>query len=276
MTGLGNRRCLDQQLRAGLEHWSRDREPFGLLFADIDHFNAINDRHGHQVGDEVLRVVAATLLHAVRATDSVARAGGEGFVVVLPHADAAAVRGTAEQLRALVAQSSLVVDRRRVTATVSIGGTLIRPRDTAASLLHRADALLYAAKHAGRNRVHLDVAGSAAAPEAAASLGPSHAQRRTAHATDNSLTPVVPPWSQRQPGASTSDRVSVHRAIHVLAQYARRRRQCRLRSPCSAPSEIPFTSKGQRIRMASTPGQVKIPTCSRSRHTSFRSATPAG
>ena len=66
---------------------------------------------------------AATLAHAVRATDSVARAGGEDFVVVLPHADASAVPDTGERLRALVAQSSLVVNRRRVTATVSIGGT---------------------------------------------------------------------------------------------------------------------------------------------------------
>ncbi len=156
LTGLGNRRHLEQQLQIWMEHQNRYQWTFGLLFLDIDHFKTVNDRYGHDIGDDVLRMVAATLSHTVRAGDPVARYGGEEFVVVLPHADRVAVQESAERLRALIAQSRLVVDRRRVAVTVSIGATLVEPEDTAASVLSRADTLLYTAKRTGRNRVCLD------------------------------------------------------------------------------------------------------------------------
>ena len=107
----------------------------------------------------MLRIVAATLAHALGTTDVAARSGGEEFVAVLPHADPAAVHDTGERLRALVAQSGPVVNRRRVTARKRRDKPAWRRRwdDTAASLLRRADALLYAAKHAGRSRVCFDV-----------------------------------------------------------------------------------------------------------------------
>ena len=111
---------------------------FGLLFLDIDHFKTVNDRYGHDIGDDVLRMAAATLAHTVRASDPVARYGGEELVVVLPHADRVAVQESAERLRALIARVPPGVgNRRRVAVTVGIGGTLVEPEDTAASLLSR-------------------------------------------------------------------------------------------------------------------------------------------
>ena len=155
--GQGNRRHLEQQLQIWMEHQNQYPWTFGLLFLDVDHFKAVNDRYGHDIGDDVLRMVAATLTHTVRARSGrPIRRRGVRRRAAPRRPRRCHLRESAERLRALIAQSRLFVNRRRVAVTVSIGATLVEPEDTAASLLSRADTLLYTAKTTGRNRVCLD------------------------------------------------------------------------------------------------------------------------
>jgi two-component system cell cycle response regulator len=148
LTGVGNRRRLEQQLAT-----LRPERPLGVLIVDLDLFKQVNDREGHLVGDAVLAVVAARLRAVCDVAATVARWGGEEFVVLAPDADAHAVAGLGERLRAAVGESPLAVgglDTLRLT--VSIGAASGQVRDFEA-LLQAADSGLYSAKAAGRNRV---------------------------------------------------------------------------------------------------------------------------
>jgi diguanylate cyclase (GGDEF)-like protein/PAS domain S-box-containing protein len=156
LTGLGNRRYLEIQLSSRLNEWERYDLPFGVLMADIDLFKQVNDTFGHDVGDQALAMVARTLAFGLRGSDVVGRFGGEEFVVVVAHADAARLTAVGERLRSLVAASRLVAARTPVEVTISLGGTLVAPGDNAETMLRRADAMLYTAKKEGRNRVHSD------------------------------------------------------------------------------------------------------------------------
>ncbi len=167
LTGLGNRRYLLTQLTTRFDEFVRYHRPFGILFADIDHFKRINDEYGHDVGDDSLKVVARTLSYALRNDEAITRFGGEEFVAVLPLIDLDTLTTTAERLRTLVESSRLVVNRQAVKLTVSIGGTMAVPGDDADTLLRRADSLLYAAKEAGRNRITIDAPPDGATPEPA-------------------------------------------------------------------------------------------------------------
>jgi diguanylate cyclase (GGDEF)-like protein len=153
LTGLPNRRHLEAQLHSRLEELRRSGIGFGLLFMDIDHFKQFNDRYGHDIGDQVLTIVANTLSLSVRPFDMVCRWGGEEFAGIFPHTDAATLLGIAERLRILVAHSRVNTGIAVLTVTVSIGGTLAKAEDSAASLVKRADTLMYASKTHGRNRV---------------------------------------------------------------------------------------------------------------------------
>jgi diguanylate cyclase (GGDEF)-like protein/PAS domain S-box-containing protein len=155
LTGLGNRRFLEGQLRSWLSDWARHDLTFGVMFADIDRFKAVNDTYGHDVGDEALALIGRTISHATRAGDVAARYGGEEFVI-LTHADADGVAAMAERMRRLIAASRLAAARQIVEITVSIGVTMAAPGDSPETLLRRADLALYAAKQAGRNRVECE------------------------------------------------------------------------------------------------------------------------
>ena len=126
------------------------------MIVDIDHFKAVNDSHGHVFGDAVLAGVARTLHGAVRAGDVLARWGGEEFAVLVESSDDGSLIETAERLRVLVARSEVRQAGIAAKVRVSVGGTPARPEDTADSLFARADAALYSAKHAGRNRIEID------------------------------------------------------------------------------------------------------------------------
>ncbi|TXI17722.1 MAG: GGDEF domain-containing protein [Roseateles sp.] len=158
LTGLANRRSLDQRLAEAQalyqRYASQGGRPHALLLIDLDHFKLINDRHGHPVGDEVLRRVAALLRQSVRATDLVARFGGEEFAVLLPGcAGADEALAVAEKMRAAIAAADFAVAGRQ---TASLGVSLASSADVSpAELLQRADEALYEAKRAGRNRVVL-------------------------------------------------------------------------------------------------------------------------
>lgn len=155
LTGIANRSYLEgrlQALFAELAH--QERAPAGVLFADIDHFKGVNDRYGHDAGDAALRMVAETLRHNMRRSDIVGRWGGDEFVVILRRVtDDEALRRIAEKLRTLTAHSRLDLETGSLAVTISVGATLLRPEDTPASVVQRADELMYASKQAGRNRV---------------------------------------------------------------------------------------------------------------------------
>lgn len=155
LTGVRNRRALDECLSGLMALKNRYREPFSLAMIDVDHFKKINDELGHLNGDHVLRAVAALLDQAVRETDTVARYGGEEFVVVLPHTDLDGATIFCERMRQRVAQQSL----GGVTVTISVGLASSLEGEDAAGLLSRADAALYLAKRSGRNRVYCHTGG---------------------------------------------------------------------------------------------------------------------
>ncbi len=151
LTGVGNRRFLDMVLQTRSEELRRYGWPFGVLLIDLDKFKRINDQYGHNVGDQALRMVAATLTHCSRATDSVGRWGGDEFVVVMANADEAGLACASERIRTLVEHSSLDTAAGPVRATVSIGGALAAKGATIEDLLRQADKRVYTAKSRGRN-----------------------------------------------------------------------------------------------------------------------------
>jgi len=154
LTKVGNRRHLMGRLHAALAECKQNRNSAGLLFMDIDDFKLFNDTHGHTAGDKILCMVAATCQHALRATDTIGRWGGEEFVLILSNIeDAQTLYGIANKIRMLVEHCRLDMEAQSLTVTVSIGCTLLRPDDTPESLLERADKLMYQGKGTGKNLV---------------------------------------------------------------------------------------------------------------------------
>lgn len=154
LTGLHNRAALDRHLPRELASFQRDNRPLALLVVDLDHFKQINDQYGHSVGDDVLRAIAECLLAATRCSDMVFRAGGEEFVVLVHVNQEQQALDAAERIRAAIESCTHV---RSTTPgfpmTASIGLAVATSNDTLRSLFDRADQAMYAAKHAGRNRV---------------------------------------------------------------------------------------------------------------------------
>jgi diguanylate cyclase (GGDEF)-like protein len=145
LTGIHNRRGLDDALSAQFAMMSRYGTQFSLAIFDIDHFKRINDQEGHLHGDRILQDLARLLDQSVRETDILARYGGEEFVVVMPQTDLEGACIFAERLRARIEQQTPL--------RISGGVAIARNGDTQESLLARADAAMYEAKSAGRNRV---------------------------------------------------------------------------------------------------------------------------
>jgi diguanylate cyclase len=145
LTGVSNRRALDETLNNLFAMKSRYQTLFSLILIDIDHFKQVNDRQGHLHGDNILREVAQHLDDCVRETDLVARFGGEEFVLVLPQTDLAGASILADRVRRLIGEKARV--------TVSGGVATVLDGDTPGALLARADSALYSAKSAGRNRI---------------------------------------------------------------------------------------------------------------------------
>jgi diguanylate cyclase len=160
LTGLANRRLFDETLASVVAGVDPQGTSVCVLMCDIDHFKTFNDTWGHATGDQVLRLVANCVKSSVRRRDTAARFGGEEFVVILPQTTMADAINVAEQIRKTV-QSRKIVKKHSGESlgsiTLSIGVSERTPGDTAATLLARADTCLYAAKHAGRNRVSSEV-----------------------------------------------------------------------------------------------------------------------
>ena len=163
LTGLLNRRAMQEALDTQMRRSRRNSEAFVVMMLDADHFKAINDQHGHAVGDLVLKHLSTLLHSGMREVDRLARFGGEEFLVLLPGVTLAEAHPVAERLRALVAGTPLADDGGSITVSVSIGiAEWAGPAEDLSRLLVRADAALYQAKQHGRDRVALAEAPGAA------------------------------------------------------------------------------------------------------------------
>jgi len=155
LTAVWNRKGIIDLLTQELARAHRTREPVGLMMVDLDHFKAINDTHGHAVGDAVLKEVATRLVSSVRTYDLVGRYGGEEFLVILSNASLEEVSRRAQRLCAVVEEAPVRFQSLEVKATISIGATEAPPDGGIFQnrLLRAADLALYQAKERGRNRV---------------------------------------------------------------------------------------------------------------------------
>src|SRR5437899_1466078 len=160
LTGLYNRRYMETHVGTLVEQAAARGKPLTVLVLDIDYFKSINDGHGHDAGDDVLREFAVRIRKSIRGIDLACRHGGEEFVVVMPETDLAVATMVAERLRRRIASEPFQIDGgvRAIEVTISIGIAALSAAESAASVLKRADQALYRAKRDGRNRVVPDAA----------------------------------------------------------------------------------------------------------------------
>lgn len=160
LTGLGNRKYFDRMIATAVQHALANNEPLSLLLFDIDHFKSFNDSYGHLTGDQVLRLVGMSLKQTIKGQDVTARYGGEEFAVLLPNTALRQALTVADHIRRAVMAKEL---KKKSTGeilgrvTISVGVSMLKPGDDTDALIERADACLYAAKRAGRNRVICEV-----------------------------------------------------------------------------------------------------------------------
>jgi len=159
LTQVSNRRHLMEQFEVELSRARRDNTPLAILMVDLDHFKAINDNYGHQVGDIALHTSASLLKDAIRNTDLLGRYGGEEFCIVLPGADLDAALRTAERCRSNIESADIRADESQLKLTASFGLVSVSAQKINEiyvqldSLLKQADTALYKAKDQGRNQV---------------------------------------------------------------------------------------------------------------------------
>lgn len=166
LTGVPNRdaimRCFMRAVRAPPE----PEGGIGVLMIDVDHFKSINDSHGHDAGDRVLKVIASTLAHALRKSDRIGRYGGEEFLVLTPESSPEGLRATAERLRTALAAIPPAEIGIAAPVTASVGGAIhlgVGSESAMTAALQRADEALYRAKRSGRDRVEIADPGNGAA-----------------------------------------------------------------------------------------------------------------
>jgi diguanylate cyclase len=159
LTSLSNRRCFDINLAKEIDEAHASRSPMCLVMGDLDRFKGINDAFGHQIGDEILKMFAKLLSSNVKGRDTVARFGGEEFAIILPETRLADAERLAESIRSQLEAKQLAVNTSGEpigTVTASFGIAELGDGDDAGTLVQRADARLYDAKCAGRNRTVID------------------------------------------------------------------------------------------------------------------------
>ena len=156
LTGIVNRKGFETALADAAAIAQSEGQPMSLLMIDLDHFKSFNDRHGHLVGDMVLRLAAKVLTDGVKGRDTVARFGGEEFTIILPGTSLQDAVVLADNLRQTLGRKQ-IINRNRTenfgSVTLSVGVTEYRPKESFHDLISRADAALYLAKRSGRNRV---------------------------------------------------------------------------------------------------------------------------
>jgi diguanylate cyclase (GGDEF)-like protein len=158
LTEVSNARAFAEAATRELQRADRSHQPVSVAYIDLDNFKAVNDRLGHQAGDQLLRAVGQTLVSATRAMDLTARLGGDEFVILLPDTGAEAAQAV---VRRVQAQLAAATQQQGWPLTVSVGlTTWLRPPQSVADLLHTSDGLLYAAKQEGKNGLRQAVVGA--------------------------------------------------------------------------------------------------------------------
>jgi diguanylate cyclase (GGDEF)-like protein/PAS domain S-box-containing protein len=155
LTGVPNRRYIGLKVEQAVQEIHQFDRKIGLLMVDIDKFKQVNDRHGHDIGDLVLKMVSNTLSHNLRPGDVLGRWGGEEFLVLAMDVTVGTLATFAERCRRLIAESSVPISDQRLQVTVSVGATLLQTGDSAESAIKRADELMYRSKNSGRNQTTL-------------------------------------------------------------------------------------------------------------------------
>jgi diguanylate cyclase len=156
LTGLSNRKAFDAAIARVTEESDLNHTTFTLLMLDIDHFKTFNDNYGHQIGDQVLRLVSRTLVEGVKGRDIASRYGGEEFAIILPETTLTAGVAVGNSLRKAVATKDVInrsSGEKLGRITMSVGVAEFVPGEKIGSLIERADSALYTAKHNGRNQV---------------------------------------------------------------------------------------------------------------------------
>ena len=198
LTQITNRRGFDDFLARRVAEWQRRARPFCLLMMDVDNFKSFNDEHGHQAGDEVLRLIAASLTETSRDMDFVTRYGGEEFGVIMADSVVSEALIACERMREAIEKIEIEVEGKTLSVTVSQGLAEVTPADDIASIVRRADEALYAAKDAGRNCGHFHDGGATTAfanltLNEKQSKGSSTTNQASNVAAAESVTVVEPP-----------------------------------------------------------------------------------
>lgn len=153
LTGATSRAAIEERLKEAVASAHGSGQPLSVVFFDIDRFKQINDRHGHRVGDQCLRIIAMRTRNRLRTYDQIGRYGGDELVVILPNTELQEAVGVAENLRSAVNCRPLSIDGVMLEASLSLGVAQLAPGETGERLLERADAALYESKSGGRDRV---------------------------------------------------------------------------------------------------------------------------
>ncbi|MFA5794614.1 MAG: diguanylate cyclase [Candidatus Brocadiia bacterium] len=156
LTGIGNRRYLEMNVQRRLDECSRYSWKFGMMFIDLDHFKKINDSYGHNIGDEVLRIMAGVLRRNLRPYDAVGRWGGDEFIATVVGVNQNSLQTLANRLLHNIEQNKFFVRLRNIKSPISIGVTMGKTTDTVDGLIKRTDGLMYQSKKSGRNCVSMD------------------------------------------------------------------------------------------------------------------------
>jgi diguanylate cyclase len=157
LTGVLNRRGLDEAIIKEISRSKRSDSKLSIAFLDIDNFKKLNDSFGHHVGDEALQLLAKTVQSTIRPTDVVARFGGEEFVILLPETDIEQAVGTVMRLQRALTKQFFLANNERQLITFSAGVALFNKNETDAAVLSRADQAMYLAKKSGKNRVMTEI-----------------------------------------------------------------------------------------------------------------------
>jgi diguanylate cyclase (GGDEF)-like protein/PAS domain S-box-containing protein len=155
LTGIPNRRYIELKVRQAIEDNQEVGRNAALLLIDVDNFKQINDKHGHEAGDTVLRTVCKTLANNLRAGDILGRWGGDELLLIGRDFNGQTLEKFARKCCMLVAESAIPSGGKHIRVTASVGATLMKPGDTEQSAIQRADELMYKSKAAGRHRVHV-------------------------------------------------------------------------------------------------------------------------
>jgi len=156
LTNVGNRRMGETILRSMISDLGNNEVPFGLIFMDLDHFKNINDTYGHDAGDQVLVMVTKTVANLLRPHDTIARWGGEEFIIIIANTDFKLLSSIAERIRKFIEKSWLTIEEQNLRVTVTMGARMAKPGEDLDALVKKTDALMYEGKNTGRNKVVLE------------------------------------------------------------------------------------------------------------------------